>query len=284
VATKAQDTSAVAVSIPRIQTARLTLCVLGTRPLITNRMSVKASHELLLPAGRKTTADKQATLKHNPLEEFRASPYLLPEPAPALIAMMSSAFKGAMATAALDLPGTKKAQIGRLVWVEGDYTPVYGTPRLLMSVVRSADINHTPDIRSRAILPEWAARVEVSFVQPLITEQAVVNLLHAAGVTVGVGDYRPEKGKGTYGQFEVVNEDDARFQAVLAQARAEQAAAMDDPLPYDQETEEMLSWWSDEVKRRGVRGGKATLTPATPTPEPVSVSANGAVNGELVTA
>jgi hypothetical protein len=242
------------VEIPLITTYTIDVCVLGKRPLICNRMSEKAQRELLSPAGRKTTAQKQSTLKHNPLEEFRASPYILKEDdAPTYLALMSSAFKGAMATAALDLPGANKTQIGRLVWVEGDYTPVYGIPQLFMAVTRSADMNKTPDIRTRAIVKHWAAKVAVSFVTPLINEQAIANLMVAAGQTVGVGDYRPQKGKGTYGQFEVVTEDDARFRAVLRDGRASQLAAMQNPDAYDQDTEDLLSWWTNDTQRRGMQ-------------------------------
>ena len=94
--------------------------------------------------------------------------------------------------AALDLPGARKAQIGRLVQVkEGTYRdliPIYGEPQLLMSVTRSADMNRTPDIRSRCIIPNWAAQITISFVLPTLRETAVVNLLAAAGITAGVGD------------------------------------------------------------------------------------------------
>lgn len=240
------------VDIPRITTHTITLYILGTRPLICNRMSEKAKGEILSPRGRKTAAEKASTLKHYPLEEFRASPYTLPG-GPTLLALMSSAFKGAMSTAALDLPGSNKKQIGRLVWVAGDYTPVYGTPKVFMSVVRSADMNKTPDIRTRAIVPQWAAVVDVSYVAPIINAQAIVNLAVAAGYTVGVGDYRPEKGAGTYGQFTVFTDDsDPAFQEVLAQGREAQIAAMNAPEPYDQDTTDMLAWWQSDTRRRGM--------------------------------
>lgn len=254
-ATKTQETT---IYVPEIRKTRVKVHILGTSPLILNRMSEKARHELLLPRGRMNSAQKQSNLKHDPIAEFRASPYLLPEGAPALLALMSSAFKGAMGTAALDLPGTKKAQIGRLVYVEGDYTAVYGVPKVLMSVTRSADINNTPDIRTRAILPEWACALEISFVEPLLNEQAIGRLLSAAGVTVGVGDWRPEKGKGNYGQFRLVPPGDADLLDILSQGRAVQEEAMARPEPYDPESAEMLAWWSGEIGPRGFapkRGG-----------------------------
>ena len=237
--------------VQEVATESIVLALLGTRPLILNRMAVKAQHELLLPGGRKTIAQKQASLKHAPLDEYRASAYRLTE-GPALLGMMATAIKGAMMTAALDLPGTRKAQIGRLVWVEGDYVPVYGIPKLFMAVPRSADMNRTPDIRTRAIVPEWAALVTVTYVVPILTRTSIVNLLVAGGMTAGIGDWRQEKGKGNYGQFTVVSPDDARVVALCARGgRAAQEAAMESPEAYNQETADMLTWYGAEVQRRG---------------------------------
>src|SRR5512133_1317796 len=128
-----------------VRTETVVLALIGTSPLITNRMSEKAKGELIFPTGRKTAAQKQSSLKHDPIGEYRASSYVLPE-GETLLGVMASAIKGAMMTAALDLPGTRKAQIGRLVYVRGDYVPVFGTPKLFMSVVRLANINHSSEI------------------------------------------------------------------------------------------------------------------------------------------
>lgn len=232
------------------------LTLVGTTPLICNRMSEKARREILLPALTLTPSQRQSTPKHDPLAEFRASPYTYVDPAaPTLIALMASAFKGAMATAALDLPGARKSQIGRLVYVVGEIVPelvpIYGPVQLLMSVVRQAGINHAPDIRSRAILPRWACRVTVRYVTTLINRTSIGNLITAAGITAGVGDWRPEKGKGDYGQFRIAPENDAEFAAIQIAGRRMQQGCMDDPTPYDRETAELLEWAGHEATRRG---------------------------------
>lgn len=227
--------------------------VLGTTPLILNRMSEKAMRELLMPKGRKTVAERASSLKHNPMAEFRASPYLDPnEDAPTYLQHLASAFKGAIKGAALDLPGSSKAQIGRLTWVNEERISIYGVPKIFLSITRSADMNRTPDVRTRAIVPEWAARVSVSFVKPNLREQSVANLLASAGLTQGIGDWRPEKGSGNYGQFELVGEDDLRFQHIVEHGgRAAQKAAMESPEPYDQDSAELLEWFEQEAKQRG---------------------------------
>lgn len=254
-ATSKSTTSSGDVQIIEVHTGTLNLAIVGTTPLILNRLSEKAMHELLLPQGRKSAADKAASLKHDPLAEFRRSPQMLPEDdAPTLLALPSTAIKGSMRTAALDLPGAKKAQIGRLVYLPGDYVPVYGVPQIYSTIVRSADMNRTPDVRTRCIVPKWAAIVRVTFVRPIMREQAVANLLAAGGITAGVGDFRTEKGAGNYGGFEVVSADDPRLIEIMQTGgRQAQQAAMADPVAYDATTEELLAWYDVEVKRRGFK-------------------------------
>jgi hypothetical protein len=230
-------------------------CIVGTSPMICNRMSEKAKQQLLAPAGRKSAVEKASSLKHNPLQEFRDSPYRLKAPdAPTLLAVLPTMFKQAMATAALRMPGVRKSEIGQLVSVEWDRMPLWGVPKLFMSVTRSADINKTPDVRTRAILPEWACVLTVSFMKPALREQSIANLLAAAGYISGIGDWRQEKGSGAYGAFKIVSKEDADLQRIVQSgARVAQEKAMEAAEPYDDETSELLVWYEAEAKRRGFK-------------------------------
>jgi len=240
--------------ILKVTTGSFECCLVGTSPLVLNRMSEKAKHELLMPKGRKNATERATTLKHIPVDEYRASAYTLKE-GPTLLALMSTAFKGALRSAALDMPGAKKAQIGRLTYIEGDYVGIYGVPKLFMAIVRSADMNKTPDVRTRAIVPAWACALRVTFVQPLIRAQAVANLLAAAGITIGVGDGRPEKGAMSYGQFRIADKDDAEFKRILKEGgRKAQQAGLDEPVCYDDETSDLLSWFDGERAQRKLKG------------------------------
>lgn len=252
-ATKPKATESLDLEVVQLTKGSIPFRILGTTPIILNRVSQKAQRELLFPSGRKTTADKAVNLKHDPIAEFRASPYRLPSSAdsPTVLGVPAVSFKKALADAALDIPGAAKSQMGRLVYVEGDLVPLYGVPQLFMSITRSADIAKTPDVRTRAIVPNWACEITVTYAAPLVSPKAVVRLLAAAGLIRGVGDWRPQKGSGDYGQFELVDEHDERWQAIVAQGGAEaQRKALDKPTCYDLETEELLTWFMSEVERR----------------------------------
>lgn len=247
-----KSTTTKQMEVMEVRRGELMFCVKGTSPLILNRLSEKTKRELLLPKGRKTASEKASSLKHNPLQEFRSAAHWLASPAETLLGIPSTAFKGAMMTAALDMEGLTKAGIGRHVYVTSDYIGVYGVPKLHMTPVRSADMNKTPDIRTRVIVPEWAATVVVQFVQPIMRDKIVANLMAAAGIISGVGDFRPEKGKGAYGQFELVGQDDKDFKRIIKTgARDVQVQAMDDAEPYDDESRELLSWFTSEASDRG---------------------------------
>ena len=238
------------IEVEPLKVGSVTVWLKGRTPLICNRMASKAMRDLLCPKGRKGKAEREQTLKHDPVSEFRNSMNVRVGAGTTRVVFPAPAVKGAMATAALETKGTNKTQIGRLVWVEGYSLDVYGVPQLLMSVVRSADMNKTPDVRTRAILPEWCMPVMIKFVQPQMSEKAIFQLLCNGGIIVGVGDFRQEKGKGNYGQFDVVTEADCKS-IVKSGGLKQQDAGIKEAKCYDADTEELLAWFYAEVDRRG---------------------------------
>ena len=185
----------VQIEIPAIVQSRIKVCILGTTPLILNRLSEKAKHELLLPAPKKNAAAKASTLKHDPRAEYVASAYKFSSEteAPTEIYFSGLGFKAALCGAAVDIPGAAKAQCMRLIYISQEKVPIYGIPKQFMAVTRCSDMNRTPDVRTRCIIPEWACEIEVRFIRQFFREQAVLNLLAAAGIMRGLGDCRPHQ-------------------------------------------------------------------------------------------
>jgi hypothetical protein len=244
-----------AIDIVNINSDTVDFCIVGVSPLICESMNFKVLTQLLLPPAKKTAATKATSLKHDPYAEFRASIYKSEDPnSPTYIEHLAVAFKKCISSAAVDIPGASKAQIGRLLWANSERVPIYGTPKLMMSVVRTADINRTPDVRTRAVVPEWACRISIQYVTPILNLKSISNLLAASGMINGIGGWRPQKGSGNFGQFRVCSEDDADFQRILKIGRAEQVEAMNNPIAYSGETEELLEYFDEEIKTRGLKG------------------------------
>lgn len=253
-ATKTASTGA-EIEIVALEQGTVEVAVVGTAPFICERMSQKVELELLVPKGKKNAAEKATTLKHYPLQEYRDSAYTLAdEKAPTLLAMLAVSFKKAMMTAALDDPGAKKSQVGRLVRVEGERLSIYGLPRMMMAVTRSADMNRTPDIRTRAIIPRWAVLARITFARPQFRDKGVLNLLAKAGVFSGVGGWRTEKGSANYGSFRLAEANDPEFKAIVKEGgRAAQAKAMTTPTFYDDETEYLYTEYRRIAAERGFK-------------------------------
>ena len=239
--------------IDALKRGRITLRLIGETPLFFNAMSAKAQRTLLLGGGKKTTAERKE-LKHDPYAEFRDSIYSTDE-GPTLLVFPAPAIKGAMATAALETPGVKKSEVQRLVFLPEAQIKIWGKPQLRCDVVRSADMNRTPDVRTRAFLPRWAASVDIAYTMPALDAHAVVSLLANAGLIVGIGDFRQEKGRGSFGTFSVhgddMDEDDAKRWAELQkEGRVVQERAMKHPEAADENTRQLLEMLDAERKRR----------------------------------
>jgi hypothetical protein len=250
---KASSKEEIVIAAPMKKT--IVMQIIGTTPLIFHRLAAKAKRELILPAPKKNLAERASSLKHKPLEEFRDSAHMLPEGMPTALGLPTTAFKGAICTAGLDLPGTNKSQIGRLLWIPGEYVPIYGIPEVFTTMVRMSDKNRTPDMRTRMIVREWACELAATFIAPMLNAQSVANLVATGGMTVGVGDFRQQKGAGNYGSFEVVADDEqeARYTIITSAARAAQLRAIEEAAAYDSETSELLRWYDTEVVRRGMK-------------------------------
>ncbi len=238
--------------ILRLRQTNMKVYLLGTTPLMMNRMTAKAKQQLLLGGVRKNRAALEANQKHNPPEEYRDCTYKCADTkAPTLFHFPNNAFKKAMAQAAVDTPGAAKAQIGRLVSVKDPTVHIYGKSYLHMGIVRQGGIQKTPDVRTRAIFPEWACSLTVTYISSILKESDVLNLLASAGMITGIGDGRTEKGTFDFGQWEVVGENDKRWlDIVKKQGRKVQEECMMVPTAYDADAEELLAWYEEEVVRR----------------------------------
>jgi hypothetical protein len=235
-----------------LQTARASLHLLGTSPLIMNRFTEKSKRQILLPPRTQNRAARATTLKHVPLDEFRASVYRCRDgDAPTAVHLPSNCVKKAMAQAAIDTPGATRAEVGRLVTILSETVHLYGIPHLHMSMVRQAGISKTPDIRTRAYFPRWACQLDFRYIRDLVTLDDVLHLAMNAGLIVGIGDGRQEKGTFSFGCWEVVSADHPEWKEIVAQeGREAQLAALENPPFADEDSAELMGWYEVEVTKR----------------------------------
>lgn len=248
---KAAKTESAEIQVPLLKRGSVKLRIVGTQPLFQNRMANKVKQGLLVGSRKKTKAER-LEIKHDPLSEFRSSAEIM-KSGPTALGLRVVAVKAAMCTAALETAGITKTSAQRLLFMPGDLVPLYGVPQLRMDVVRSADINRTPDIRTRAFLPKWGAEIEIHYIVPQLSVSTVVTLLCNAGVLIGVGDFRQEKGKGGFGSFRVLGEGekDAEWDELVASHdRPPQEAALALPEYADMDTADLMEFYTGETMRR----------------------------------
>jgi|GEM_PF-463769 len=256
---KAKKVETETVEIQEIQMEEVRFHLVGTSPMIMHRFSQKAWRELLYPSVRENRASLEQKLKHDPMSEYRGAFYRNRDTkAKALFHIPNGAFHGALAAAALDMPGAKKAQIERLTRVTDVNIDLFGIPEIFCSMVRNSDMAHTPDVRTRPIFPQWACSVSIRYVKNIVTHRTISNLFGAAGAIVGIGDWRGQKG-GPYGGWKLVSEGEKEYKAILAkQGRAAQLKAYEKPAFFDEDTSDILIWFENEVRVREMEEHLAT--------------------------
>ena len=247
---KTQDTT---MEIHALKQGRIKLRMIGQTPMYFNSMGAKAWRDLLVGGGKKTAAQKK-DIKHNPEQEFRDSIYKK-STGDTYLCFPAAGVKGAMSTAALETAGITKSSVQRLIFLPESHIQIWGKPYMKMDIVRSADMNKTPDVRTRAFLPNWCAEVEIRFVTPTLSTHSIVSLLSNAGTIVGIGDFRQEKGRGGYGTFSVSGSEDMGdmqeiWDEITQEGRDIQEAFMNEPECFDDQTAELMEFMQEERLRR----------------------------------
>ncbi len=262
---KIVEPSAQTLQISQFKKGRVRLRMVGTTPLYFNSMSAKTMRDLAAPK-EKIKGKKSTGMKHDPVKEFYDSAYkkdfgetMLCFPAPGV--------KAAMATAALETENVSKASVQRLIFMPQTHIQIWGKPQLKTDIVRTADIKRTPDVRTRCYLPRWCAEVDIAYVQPTLSAYGIVSLLSNAGAIIGIGDFRQEKGRGSYGTFVVGTMDEDGhddwtdlmpdgsspqkvWQELMSEGREVQQAAMSNPEYADEVTADLVEYVKSEMDRR----------------------------------
>ena len=203
-----------AIELPRIDIQLMEITIVGDTPIIVHAWSMKAKREMLDKQMKKAKTAKKAK---DPVQDFKDSLYVLPDGG---YGFPSVAFKDAAATAALTVDGIKKAQVLRAFHVVGEDIDVHGAfegvtmrqnlvrieggePRMREDMVRVG--LGTADLRYRGEFSPWYAKILIRFNANALSSEQILNLFNVAGFSIGVGEWRSEKG-GQNGLFHVATE------------------------------------------------------------------------------
>ncbi len=189
----------IAVNEPNIKEMVVTL--IGDSPLIVHRFSEKAKRMMLEKQQKKAAKKKEA---RKPREEFEQAKYKLTS---GKDGFPSLAIKQAIIGAARFVDDLPMTVIRGAVFVQCDEQETgliaIKTPKKAKMVEDIVRIGQgTSDLRFRPYYYDWTMKVTIKFDEDILSLEQVVNLLARAGLSQGIGEWRPER-NGQSGQFHI---------------------------------------------------------------------------------
>lgn len=189
------------ISIDRIASETILVPIIGTTPLIMHNFSAKGKQQMLDAMQGK----KNPKTPKDPQAEYEAAAYRLRDG----YGLPAVAFKDA-ACKASRFYGKDVTMVGlrQFLFVHGESSDrdpqqlveIFGEPKMREDVVTvgmsGKDLRYRPEFR------EWSAVLKVTFVSSMLTRGSVLSLIDAAGMGIGVGEWRPEK-RGNNGCFTI---------------------------------------------------------------------------------
>jgi hypothetical protein len=190
---------AASLSIGALETGRLLVPIVGTTPLIMHKWSEKAKRQML----EAQQGVKRPKENRDPEEEYLSTIYRFADGSAGFPVI---AFKNATVGAARYFArGVKMTDLRQFLFVNGKESddrrdmlaPIIGEHHSREDMVR---VGQGTDLRYRAEFSDWRTILDITYVKTTIDQASILSLIHAAGLGVGVGEWRPER-KGANGTF-----------------------------------------------------------------------------------
>lgn len=183
-----KEAKAVEFLVPEIIMARMTLWLIGVTGVIPHRFGPRAIEKI--EDKQQGVAQTGPRAKRVPQEELVDAFYLDRDDR---CVLPSGAFKQS-AIGAGKYVGIPMTRLGGVFTVLGNGdVPIYGAdPVGRADMVRLPDGTPMPAYRPEFL--DWAVKLDIQYIKSIISEQQLATLFQWAGTTIGVCDWRPEKG------------------------------------------------------------------------------------------
>ncbi len=183
------------------QTQRITAIIEGVGP---GFLSHRKSEDITLAWRKKLEGKSEKKKPFDVKAALKGSLYIDPETGKP--GVLAKALKAAIVSAAIaHRDKTLKRRIRAAVFIPAEIIPFAGYKKMIERVEMLPLMGgRSQNLSCRYEFRDWKLEVPIEFNSNLIDAEAVLNLLHFAGFSIGVGDHRPEKGTGVNGRFRVV--------------------------------------------------------------------------------
>lgn len=188
-----------AITLKPIRKMNITFTIRGISPLIQHAWSEKSKAMMRMTAAERK---KQPKVARNPEEEAAACVYYTDE---GEIGIPLTAFKASLIGAAHKDFGLEKTLLRKSFFIPSTDSnwiiPMEADDYIIREDMVRIGTKQT-DIRYRPEFRNWSVRITAQIDPDLLEFKDIANLVNRAGFSVGIGEWRPEKG-GEYGRFEL---------------------------------------------------------------------------------
>lgn len=199
-----------AIHIDRIDSETIAVPIVGTAPLIVHNFSEKSKRQMLeAQQGKKKLKEVR-----NPQAEYESAFYRIVDlNGDVRYGFPVTAFKAATTSAArlydksVSMTGLRQLLFFHGIYSDGDpqqLVAIEGEPAMREDVVRLGGASRSADLRYRPEFRAWSAVLQVTYIKSAISLNSVTSLIDAGGLSVGVGEWRPEK-RGEFGTYAIDN-------------------------------------------------------------------------------
>lgn len=185
-----------------LETAKLTL--VGDTPLLVNRFDEKS--KVQIEEGKKSKTPKEKRQFDKPEDQFLRSLYPMGKRGgKPIYGIPVSGIKNTAASATRYVEGLNSVFVkGSFHIMEDNLVEIQGSePRMDSRFVKVGPFgNKKPSPRYRGIFDKWKVTFTIKYNKSVISLDQIVHLFENAGFSIGLCEYRPEKG-GNLGMFHV---------------------------------------------------------------------------------
>lgn len=202
-----QEQKLVLLQSMKIETMKLKL--IGDSPLVINRFSEKAQTEIETKQAGKAKPKTGGRAKREPKKEYQAAKWLdvkKKDCLPALYFKMSF-----VAAAARFYHERQRPLLYGSLWVKGNTITPDGEDAVKLKFkkvemctkhVRLQGVGRPLDLRYRPMYHDWSCDLVIDYDASVLTREAVAEFVARAGFSVGLCEWRAEKG-GPWGRFRI---------------------------------------------------------------------------------
>jgi hypothetical protein len=199
IAVKEKETK---LNIPPIELKYAQITLVGETPLLVQRFSEKSKREMEDKTQKRA---KTARAARDPEQEFRAALYVIPG-RKVTYGIPAAGIKNCAVSACRFIEGVPmtRARGAFHVMAEGhNLIPIDGDkPVMDEGIVRIGGFKKIAQVRYRPRFDKWSVTFRVRYNPCVLSPEQLINLYENAGFSIGLCEYRPEKG-GNLGMFRV---------------------------------------------------------------------------------